>query len=325
MHKLKTFLALVLLLCTGILFAGNEQIVPVDGEKLAATLLNAQKAEDDAEEKLLATLSKLHVKDALSVKAINSNGQIGASVQPEIANKNGKVEITIGALLEFDLDKYKSNVMLPLQQVLKQVSTGEVKTFTPRIERYFIEIDNMSWEFGNVKFKHAKRLNLRLDNVGNCEVILNVLPNPTNIYASKFEAYNVRMTDKLQTAFLEKIAEANLFNINFVFKDEAGQELFHETYQAMKEGMISRDIYNIKQNEEGQRPGAEYAMFFTGRFYKRTYLPLMISPEIQGPLTGADPDGRDKQLVICRFEADAATASKIKSYDIFITEPELKK
>ena len=324
MNNLKAVLFLVMLFFTGLSFAGNELIVPVDGEKLVAILLNAQQTEAEAEEKLLAVISKLHVKDALRITPIDSKGNKGETVKPELENMNGKVKVTMGAVLDFDLDKYKNNVMLPMQEVLKQVSKGEPKKFTPKVEKYYLEIDEMSWEFGNLGFNRVKNLDRRLEGVGDCEIILNVFPNTANIFASKYESYNVRMTDKLETAFLQKIAEANLFDIHFVFKDNAGQELFHETYQALRKGLYESLKSKTENNAKGPRADAEYALFFTGRFYKKTYLPLMISPEIQGPFTSSNTYGQDKQLVICSFEADAANAGKISSYEIFVTEPEFE-
>ena len=307
---------LILFFANGVLFAGNELTVPVDGEQLYNVLVTAQKKNTDAENMICNALSKIHIKDAIRIVAVNFKGT-GAVVQPDVEVKGDKISLTLGAVLEFDIEKYKQNVMAPLREVLKQVSTNGGKEIIPNIS-HEVEVEKERMKYGNISYQklscfHYQRMDVRF-----YTIVLNVLPNPSCIFKSTYEAYKLNVTSKIYYAILHKIAEGNRFVVHFVFKDEAGQEVFHEQCWGMK---THSGMDNIASNLGGPQFGCEYALFLPwGDF--RGLLPLLISPETMFENTNIK-DGYDKAWVKCQIEADASTIKRIKSYEIFIEEAKI--
>ncbi len=315
MFKTISSALLILFLASGVLFAvNNEQTVPVDGEQLYNVLLTEQKKNKDAEDMVCNALAKIHIKDLLRVVPVNSKGETGAGVQPDLTVDGDKISLSIGAVLEFDINKYKQNVMTPLREVLKQVSTNGGKEIIPNVGD---KIEGRVWtNYNKYPFQKARYNGDRMDG-SYFTVILNVLQNPDSIFKSTYEGYYIKISPKMNNAFLKKMAEATQFIVHFVFKDEAGQEVFHERYW----GMQSRENCNNIEKLKDIYNYCEFAMFipWSGNkiYEKRSYLPLLISPEIYNRNDGY---GYNKKLLTCFINAEAPIIKRIKSYEIFIEE-----
>ena len=314
---------LILFLANGVLFAGNELTVPVDGEQLYNVLFTAQKQNQDGESMLIQALSKIHVKDVLKVTPVNFKGERGANVQPDMVIKGEEVILSLGALLEFDLDKYKKSVVAPLQEVLKKVSPSGGERVTSDNDKNH----KKQWKYGNQPYMSNLSPDYRFSNYyGKGFIILNVMPIESNIFSSTYEAYKVNVTNNLKRVFQQKLNEANGFSVHFVFKDDMGQEVFHEIFKDITENKIRKMAFSVKDNKkmmtgicELDRYGAKRALFYVIR--SESYnLPIVISPEIQVRGGSTDDKFTNNSLAICVFKAKASEVEKIKSYEIYIEE-----
>ena len=151
------FLMLLLFQSIGVVLAGNELTVPVDGEALYNVVFTAQKQNQDGEAMLINALSKIYVKDVLKVTPVNAKGDRGTGVQPDIEIKGDTIKLRLGALLEFDLEKYKNGVLSPLQDVLKKVSLNGGERIDAKLYQKYQEkelrVNQQSWEYGNIQYK----------------------------------------------------------------------------------------------------------------------------------------------------------------------------
>ena len=320
---------LILFLANGVLFAGNELTVPVDGEQLYNVLFTVQKQNQDGENMLIQALSKIHVNDVLKVTPVNFKGERGANVQPDMVIKGDDVILSLGALLEFDLDKYKKSVVDPLQEVLKKVSPRGGERVTSDNHKIY----KMQWKYGNQPYmSNLPYMSLgndwRFSNYyGKGFIILNVMPTESNIFSSTYEAYKVNMTSNLKRVFQQKLNEANGFSVHFVFKDDMGQEVFHEIFKDITKNKISKMAFSVKDNMnmatgiyELDRYGAKSALFYVISKSGSYDLPIVISPEIQVRGGSSDDKFTNNSLAICVFKAKASEVAKIKSYEIYIEE-----
>lgn len=295
-------------------FAGNEIMVPVDGMKLYNAISASQEKNTAGEEMLVKALSNIHVEDIIRITPVNSKGEKGAAIHLDIEPDGANVTLRIGALLEFDMEKYKTKVAEPLQKILKQISINGgkmVKPTKPETGSY------AKWKLNHYTLQYGEIENIEADgpifnrippldySKGN-RVGLNVEPNLSNIFDSTYEFYDLNLTDKIAKALIEKLLEGNTYDVHFVFKDETGKEVAHEIYQAMTNGDT-----NLKLEIKLARDNTSYTMFMPAH---QKCFPFLITPEFKT----AWHKWEDKTLIICEVSLKASTAKTIKSYEIFI-------
>ncbi|MBQ7179362.1 MAG: hypothetical protein IJS08_18235 [Victivallales bacterium] len=313
MFKTISSALLILFLANGVLIAGNEQTGPVDGEQLFNNLLPAMEKKDYKENMFVNTLSKIHIKDVLKLVPVNSKGETGASVQPDVIvrENDDNFYLTLGVMVEFDIEKYKQNVMTPLREMLKQISDKREEEIILKSDKVKIEKKMI---YGNISCTRATYVDecrdikcFKVSDDQEMDIILNVLPKTSCIFESTYEGYKLKLTRKMEEAIYGKMYGCMRYTVHLVFKDDEGRVIAH--------------------GDEGHRGFLGHGELFIGLGGCIKEFPMLISPEMHFRNFYQDRIVRDiaqeKDVFEFSFKInkkDASVLKKIKSYEFFIDD-----
>ena len=141
--------------------SGEKYYFPLDGEKLFFLRMTQVNRDMSGFQMLDNALSKYDVSKIIKLSPASPDGSKASEWKPIInTEEDGEISVTIGVLLEFDIEKYKE-MIIPLKDVLEKISrkTDQCNVITGKsVEYYEYRPDGELQFYGRVKEKEKKGL-----------------------------------------------------------------------------------------------------------------------------------------------------------------------